>query len=149
MRFFQDWIKCISCVDRHTTDLTQHALNSGRKLTTEQPLDSAQTVQVLEVLPDKSAIRRAFKKNAKIVFEQLANLGPDKLQQLQQELETNAEFLTVGEFTLNRQMISITSAPKTVHVEEIVPNVVHVSFGIDRLMGAVMNNQTVTPHVKT
>lgn len=100
-------------------------------------MDAARTVHTLEVVPDKTAIRRTFKKNAKAICAQLDHLDTDELLRIQCELDSNAASVTVGEFTLNRAMVTIVSTSKTVHVEDIIPNVVHVSFGIDRIMKAV------------
>lgn len=133
----QNWVKCASCADRLTADLAQHASNSGCKLTAEQQLDAPRTVHHFEVVPDKAAIRRTFKKNTKPICDQLASLTADQVLRMRHALDAGSASVTVGEFTLDRAMVTVVSAPKTVHVAEIVPNVVHVSFGIDRLMQAV------------
>lgn len=42
--------------------------------------------------------------------------------------------------TLNREMVNVKTASKTVHVEEIIPSVIEPSFGIGRIMYALLEH---------
>lgn len=44
------------------------------------------------------------------------------------------------EFKINKQMIPLKSYSKTVHVEEIVPNVIEPSFGIGRIIYTLLEH---------
>lgn len=44
------------------------------------------------------------------------------------------------EFQINKQMIPLNSYSKTVHVEEIVPNVIEPSFGIGRIIYTLLEH---------
>lgn len=44
------------------------------------------------------------------------------------------------EFNINKQMIPLKSYSKTVHVEEIVPNVIEPSFGIGRIIYTLLEH---------
>lgn len=43
--------------------------------------------------------------------------------------------------TLNKEMVSVRSSSKTVHVEEITPSVIEPSFGIGRIMYSILEHQ--------
>jgi glycyl-tRNA synthetase (class II) len=45
-----------------------------------------------------------------------------------------------SEFQLTPEMVSIKRHQKTIHVEEIIPNVVEPSFGIGRIMYALFEH---------
>jgi len=44
------------------------------------------------------------------------------------------------QFQINKQMIPLNSYSKTVHVEEIVPNVIEPSFGIGRIIYTLLEH---------
>lgn len=44
------------------------------------------------------------------------------------------------EATLTRDMVSVKKGQKTVHVEEVTPSVIEPSFGIGRIMYAVLEH---------
>lgn len=44
------------------------------------------------------------------------------------------------EFQINKEMIPLKSYSKTIHVEEIVPNVIEPSFGIGRIIYTLLEH---------
>lgn len=137
------WIECVGCADRSCFDLTQHSKTTGIRLVAEKKLAEPKTVEVIEVQPIKSVLGKTFKKDSKVVADALGALGNEDVNTVEQQLEKNNEYiLTVNgqDFKLTRDMIEVKRYEKTLHVEEIIPNVIEPSFGIGRIMYAVFEH---------
>ena len=109
----------------------------------EKKLPEPKTVDVIEAAPIKSALGKAFKKEAKDITEALQKLEPAEIEALDAALKEKAEYeLKVGEATykLTSAMLEVKRYQKTMHVEEFVPNVIEPSFGIGRIMYAIFEH---------
>lgn len=138
------WIECVGCADRSAYDLTQHTNATGVKLAAERKLPAPKTIKVTEAIPNKAAIGKAFKKDAKSITDELAKLSLDEVQQLGKALESTGETsITVGgnEIKLTKDLVDVKTLFKTIHVEEIVPSVIEPSFGIGRIMYALLEHR--------
>jgi len=134
------WIECVGCADRSAYDLTQHTNATGVRLAAEKKLPEPKTVEVTEAVPNKQIIGKAFKKDAKEITELLAKMSLDGLKKMDEELTANNSY-NLSNFTLNREMVSIKTSSKTVHVEEIIPSVIEPSFGIGRIMYSLLEHR--------
>lgn len=134
------WIECVGCADRSAYDLTQHTNATGVRLAAEKKLPEPKTVDVTEAIPNKQIIGKAFKKDAKELTDLLAKMSLDDLKKMDDELNTNNSY-SLNNFTLSRDMVSIKSSTKTVHVEEIIPSVIEPSFGIGRIMYSLLEHR--------
>lgn len=137
------WIECVGCADRSAYDLSQHTKATNVKLVAEKTLPQPKKVQVTEAVPNRSVIGKSFKKDAKIIIDYLAELNGDSLKLLEIELDNTGEYLLMidrAEFKLTKEMVAVKTTEKTLHVEEIIPNVVEPSFGIGRIMYAVFEH---------
>lgn len=139
------WIECVGCADRSAYDLTQHSNATGVRLAAEKKLPEPKTVEVTEAVPNKQILGKAFKKDAKAITDLLAKMAIDDIEVMDTELTANDSFklhlnsdVTV---TLNREMVSVKKATKTVHVEEIIPSVIEPSFGIGRIMYSLLEHR--------
>lgn len=83
------WIECVGCADRSAYDLTQHTNATGVKLTAEKKLPAPKTVNVTEAAPNKAAIGKSFKKDAKEICELLAKLQLTDLENLEKSISTD------------------------------------------------------------
>lgn len=61
------WIECVGVADRACYDLQQHSKATGAKLVAEKMLDEPKVVQVVEAIPNKAAIGKIYKAEAKQV----------------------------------------------------------------------------------
>ncbi|XP_070504506.1 glycine--tRNA ligase [Chironomus tepperi] len=134
------WIECVGCADRSAYDLTQHTNATGVRLAAEKKLPEPKTVEVTEAIPNKQIIGKAFKKDAKEITELLNKMSLDDLKKMDGELTANNSY-NLSNFTLNREMVSIKTSSKTVHVEEIIPSVIEPSFGIGRIMYSLLEHR--------
>lgn len=138
------WIECVGCADRSAYDLTQHTKATGIKLTAEKKLSAPKIVDVCEIVPNKVIIGKTFKKNSKAVQDMLAALDEDEIVSLEKILNENEEqeFVLPNNIVvkITRDMIEVKRYKKTIHVENIIPSVIEPSFGIGRIMYAMLEH---------
>ncbi|TMW53742.1 hypothetical protein DOY81_001147 [Sarcophaga bullata] len=136
------WVECVGCADRSAYDLSQHMQATGVRLVAEKRLPAPKTVEVSEIVANKQALGKTFKKDAKTITDALSKLSLDDIKTVEQQLTEAKEYtLNVNEdssFKLTADTISVKHSTKTVHVEEIIPSVVEPSFGIGRIMYALL-----------
>ncbi|GAB6020011.1 hypothetical protein CHUAL_002761 [Chamberlinius hualienensis] len=138
------WIECVGCADRSCFDLTQHSKATNVRLAAEKLLTQPKVVDVVEIQPNKGALGKAFKKDAKLISESLSSLSTEAVDEFEKSLAVKGEYLLTttggGEFVINKDMATVKRYQKTLHVEEVVPNVIEPSFGIGRIMYAIFEH---------
>eukprot|EP00092_Neocalanus_flemingeri_P108752 GFUD01139673.1.p1 GENE.GFUD01139673.1~~GFUD01139673.1.p1 ORF type:complete len:628 (-),score=184.26 GFUD01139673.1:183-2066(-) len=136
------WVECVGCADRSAYDLTQHSQATGVKLCAEKRLPAPVTRDIMEIVPNKGAIGKAFKKEAKSVTDMLAKLSLEQIEKVEADLaggEASVE-MDGKPVLLSKDMVSVKKYQKTFHVEEIIPSVIEPSFGIGRVMYAIFEH---------
>ncbi|KAG8443517.1 hypothetical protein GDO86_012062 [Hymenochirus boettgeri] len=137
------WIEIVGCADRSCFDLTCHARVTKVPLVAEKPLKEPKTVNVIQFDANKGAIGKAYKKDAKLAMEYLAVCDECYILDKEKLLQEKGEFTIETEgktFQLTKEMVSVKRFQKTVHVEEIVPNVIEPSFGLGRILYTVFEH---------
>ncbi|XP_014825413.1 PREDICTED: glycine--tRNA ligase [Poecilia mexicana] len=137
------WIEIVGCADRSCYDLKCHARATKVPLVAEKPLKEPKTVNVVQFEPNKGAIGKAYKKDAKLAMEYLAVCDECFIAEQEQLLNDNGEFTIETEgktFTLTKDMVGVKRFQKTLHVEEVVPSVIEPSFGIGRIMYTIFEH---------
>uniref|UniRef100_A0A224XJA3 Glycine--tRNA ligase n=1 Tax=Panstrongylus lignarius TaxID=156445 RepID=A0A224XJA3_9HEMI len=138
------WVECVGCADRSAYDLTQHTKATGIRLAAEKKLPAPKTVEISEAQVNKGLVGKMFKKDAKLITETLSKLSLDEINEMEARLNDTSEYeLTTtdgSKFKLSREMVTSKTFNKVVHVEEITPSVVEPSFGIGRIMYAVLEH---------
>lgn len=143
----------MGCADRSAYDLTQHTQATGVRLVAEKKLVEPKVEDVVAAVPNKGAIGKGFKKDAKVILEQLAALSASEVENLEKQLRKNgyiknelivenyfikkmfcvyrAYVLTINavNYSLGSDMVSVKRYQETRHVEEIIPSVIEPSFG--------------------
>ncbi|KAG8009487.1 Glycine--tRNA ligase [Nibea albiflora] len=115
----QGWIEIVGCADRACYDLSCHSRATRVPLVAEKPL--------------KEPISFNSPCSSAIIWLQPA------VRKLDLRLEFSLE--TAGKtFKLSKDMVSVKRFQKTLHVEEIVPNVIEPSFGIGRIMYSIFEH---------
>ena len=117
---------------------------AGVRLAAEKKLSAPRTVDVVEMVPNKGPLGKAFKKEAKAVTDALAALGADAVDKHEAALKADGKFtLTLASgasFDITKDMVAVKRCQKTVHVEELIPSVIEPSFGVGRVMYAVFEH---------
>nr|XP_033787639.1 glycine--tRNA ligase [Geotrypetes seraphini] len=142
------WIEIVGCADRSCYDLSCHARATKVPLVAEKRLNEPKTVNVVQFDASKSAVGKAYKKDAKLVLEYLAICDECYITEMEKLLNEVGEFSIETEgktFKLTKDMVNVKRFQKTLHVEEIVPNVIEPSFGLGRIMYTVLEH---TFHVR-
>lgn len=144
------WVECVGCADRSAFDLTQHYKATGIKLCAEKKLDQPVVKEVVELAFNKGTIGKAFKKDAKAVTDKLSTLDTETIEKIEKDLlqKASGDGVTfclhvddIGDISLTRDMITgVKRYEKKVHVEEIIPSVIEPSFGIGRIMYALLEH---------
>ncbi|KAH8405264.1 hypothetical protein KR222_000719 [Zaprionus bogoriensis] len=138
------WVECVGCADRSAYDLSQHTAATGVRLVAEKRLPAPKTVEVSEIVPNKQTLGKTFKKDAKAITEALAKLSLDDIKQAETQLAAGEQYkLTLADgasHELSAETISVKHSSKTIHVEEFIPSVVEPSFGIGRIMYALLEH---------
>ncbi|NWR22094.1 GARS ligase, partial [Emberiza fucata] len=141
------WIEIVGCADRSCYDLSCHARATKVPLIAEKHLKEPISFQNKPASPqfeaNKGAIGKAYKKDAKVVMEYLSMCDECYISEMEQLLNEKGEFTVETEgktFLLTKDMVTVKRFQKTLHVEEIIPNVIEPSFGIGRIMYTVFEH---------
>ncbi|KAL8164836.1 UNVERIFIED_CONTAM: hypothetical protein K2H54_010009 [Gekko kuhli] len=152
------WIEIVGCADRSCYDLSCHARATKVPLAAEKPLKEPisfrnkpvlwqgslpVTANVVQFEANKGAVGRAYKKEAKLVLEYLAICDECYINEMEKLLNEKGEITIETEgktFQLTKDMVTVKRFQKTLHVEEVVPNVIEPSFGIGRIMYTVFEH---------
>lgn len=136
------WVECVGCADRSAYDLTQHTNATGVKLVAEKTLEEPKTIEVTEAVPNRAAIGKQFKAEAKDLIEKLSKLSIAQLNDLKVAIDNSTDY-KLDDISLTKDHVSVKTYMKTVHVEEIIPSVIEPSFGIGRIMYSLLEHRFV------
>lgn len=131
------WIECVGCADRSCYDLTQHTKATNTKLIAQRRLAEPRKVFTVQCHPQKQAIGQKYKGDSQILMNYLYNLTEEQIDQLEKRVESESAVKISSndkEFEVTKDLYVVKREEKTLHVEDIVPNVIEPSFGIGRIM---------------
>lgn len=131
------WVECVGCADRSCFDLTQHTNATGAKLVAQRRLAEPKQVMVVQCLPNKQAIGKLYKKEGQPLMAYLESLNEEQIAELERTVAADGKFvvsLDGRQFEIAADHYTVKRGEKTVHVEDVVPNVIEPSFGIGRIM---------------
>ena len=140
------WIECVGCADRSAYDLTVHAKKTGAPLVVRTQLDEPITIEEWEIDVEKKKFGPLFKKDAKTVEEALMASSQENREKLAKELTDNGKItLSVagvgnGSVEIPKEAIKIEFRKRTEHMREFTPNVIEPSFGIGRMLYALIEH---------
>lgn len=136
------WLECVGCADRACYDLTQHSNTTKVRLTGSRHLKEPKEIEVVECLLNKQVIGKSFKKDSQAIVESLTSAKQRDLDNWEQELNNGFIRLNLNgkNFDVTKEMVSIHRMRKVIQVEEIVPNVIEPSFGIDRIFHSLLEH---------
>lgn len=137
------WIECVGCASRTCFDLENHMKHAKVDLYAERRLSTPQTREVLVAVPNKPLVGRTFKKAGGDIMAQLASLSQEQIGVLERQLAASGTVaVSVGDasYTLDSSMVSVEHKTETVSVEKFVPHVIEPSFGIGRILYALLEH---------
>ncbi|CAG9467587.1 unnamed protein product [Pedinophyceae sp. YPF-701] len=137
------WVECAGLADRSAYDLSAHGAASKTDLTAYVAFEKPKMVEVTVVKPDKKALGKEFKKDAKAVQAALEALSEEQAEAMKAKLEAAgaAELAAEGgAFTITSEMVAIERTTKKVTGRTFVPSVIEPSFGIGRILYALFEH---------
>ncbi|MGA1822120.1 MAG: glycine--tRNA ligase [Thermoplasmatota archaeon] len=134
------WIEMVGIADRSAYDLTQHSHGSGNDLKAQRKFYEPLIRNVKRVRADMSSVGPLFKGKAGEVIEILESLDPDMAGDLVDRKKPIPIEIQGEKFDVPYTAVSVIETKERVHTEDFVPNVVEPSFGIDRIMTAVLEH---------
>lgn len=133
------WVECIGHADRACFDLEVHGKACGIPHVASERLPEPIAVERYVVEPLRKKIGPKYKSNQKEVISALENLDEEGIQNLQSELKDGGA-ATVNGFEITEEMVNIKLEKKNVHEVKYAPSVIEPSYGIGRIMYAVMEH---------
>src|SRR6266487_4519888 len=140
------WIECVGCADRSAYDLSVHAQKTGASLMVRERLAQPISITEWQIDLDKKKFGPHFKKDGKTVEAAVEALPQDKreasVQDLQQDgkITIDVEGVGNGKVEISKDLIVIERRTRTENTREFVPNVIEPSFGIGRILYALMEH---------
>ncbi len=128
------WVELVGIADRTNYDLSRHMEFSGENLRAMRKYPEPKEVEVEEIIPDYRKMGPLFKGNAKKVAEALKAMNPADLHDdVTLEIDGN-------EYVVPESAYRVEKVRKKVSGEEFIPHVIEPSYGIDRILYAVMEH---------
>jgi len=139
------WVECVGHADRGCYDLQVHAERAKVENTASRRLATPKLVTVATAKVNKGVLGKTFKADGSLLIAFLEKLAEDVEAAVALEAQlaaTGSAPVLVGDktFTVERGMVSYTTAEKTVSVESFTPHVVEPSFGIGRIMTGILEH---------
>lgn len=139
------WIECVGHADRACYDLEQHSRRTGVPMVASVRL--AEPIQIEKVVaePNKKLIGPRFKGDQKIVTAAIEGLSEAAAEVLKASLEKDGQAPIAGPagegpFTITPDLVSFSVEKKTVSETKYTPSVIEPSYGIGRILYAVLEH---------
>ena len=119
------WLEVIGCADRGSFDLEAHAKASGHDLRCKRSIDPIIINQSI-MIPNKKAIALKYHDLTQQIVDQM--------------VLTNTSSMIIDDviYVMDESMYTIKNKTKTIEYEEFYPHVIEPSFGIDRLIYSIL-----------
>jgi glycyl-tRNA synthetase len=140
------WVECVGCADRSAYDLTVHAKKTGAPLIVRERLEKPISIEEWQIDLDKKKFGPHFKKDGKTVEAAVEALSQEKREALAQDLQLDGK-ITIdvegvgnGKVEIGKELIVIERRTRVENTREFTPNVIEPSFGIGRILYALIEH---------
>lgn len=140
------WIECVGCADRSAYDLTVHKNKTGAPLVVRQKLDTPNVRQEWTLEFNRKKFGPAFKKDGRIVEAALEATTQEQREAFAKQSQESGSFtidvpgVADGKATVTKELLEIKYSTITEHIREYTPNVIEPSFGIGRILYALLEH---------
>ena len=128
------WIEVIGIADREDYDLKAHSTASGQDLTLFKSFENPIKTKKKLIKPKMGKIGPVFKEKTPSILKKLKE-GKNEIKDGKISLEIDGEEITIGE-----EMYSLEEVEEEVYGEKIIPHVIEPSYGIDRILYALLEH---------
>lgn len=130
------WIELVGIADRGSYDVQAHITHSGADLTAFERFEESKEVEQTKVKPNYSALGPLFKGKAKQVAEALEKMTAESLSEKSNiTVEVDGKKLTVPP-----ECYDLAIKTEKVSGRKLVPHVIEPSYGVDRILYAVLDH---------
>ena len=134
-----DWLECVGCADRGSFDLQTHSKYGNMQLSAKRQLKKSIEQITLEPKLNLKLIGKTIGKFTPIVVKDFENFTQENLKEIKDKIDNNEFSIKFDNtiYPITKEMITIEQVTKIIDYEEFYPHVIEPSFGIDRLLYAV------------
>lgn len=133
------WVECVGHADRACYDLEQHATATKTPMVASELLKAPIEVESYICEPNKKKIGPKFKMDQKKIITALEALDNEGAQALEASLSTTGTADVAG-FGITPDLVSFKKEKKTVQEVKFTPHVIEPSFGMGRILYAVLEH---------
>ncbi len=134
------WIECVGHADRSCYDLECHSAKTGIPLVASQRLDEPILVDKTIAEANKKLIGPKFKGDQKKVLAAIEALDGSALDEFKSNLDGKGVAILDGGFEITPELVSFKNEKKHIHEAKYLPSVIEPSFGIGRILYAVLEH---------
>ena len=129
------WIECVGCADRSAYDLTVHSKKTGHPLIVREQLKEPIIEQKWVAIYDRKTFGMKFKKDAKAIEAAIEGLSDEQKMAAASSGTTN-----VNDIELSSDLVRFEKQEIKSNIRDYTPNVIEPSFGIGRILYAVLEH---------
>lgn len=134
-----DWLECVGCADRGCYDLETHSTHSNTVFKARRYLSQPYEKKNFKYQLNMKVIGNQYKKLVPQILDHFNNRNQSQLAEYKKELELKYIVLDLeSSIILTNEMVTITEETVLVEYEEYYPHTIEPSFGIDRIMYAIL-----------
>jgi len=127
------WVETVGIADRTDYDLRAHEKQSGQRFAVFMPYEAPRKERKVRVIANMGALGPRFRAKAKAVADALADAvpGPDGVTLI---IDGEEVFISPDLYQVREEEVEIPG-------EEVTPHVIEPSYGIDRMIYAVLEHR--------
>ena len=129
------WIECVGCADRSAYDLTVHSKKTGHPLIVREQLKEPIIEQKWVAIYDRKTFGMKFKKDAKAIEAAIEGLSDE-----QKMAAASSGTTKVNDIELSSDLVRFEKQEIKSNIRDYTPNVIEPSFGIGRILYAVLEH---------
>ena len=133
------WTELVGVADRGSYDVQAHIDHSGADLTAFERFEEPKEIEQEVVKPNFGALGPLFRGEAKMVSEALAGLSTEKVKG---KKEVTVD-LDGKKFVVPASCYEVVRKIEKVSGRKLVPHVIEPSYGVDRMLYAVLDHSYV------
>ena len=126
------WVETVGIADRTDYDLLAHQRQSGERFVVFLPYETPKAERQIRVIPNMGALGPRFRGKARAVADAICRYIPGP-EGITIDLEGEEVFISPDLYEVREEMVDIPG-------EEITPHVIEPSYGVDRMIYAVLEH---------
>jgi glycyl-tRNA synthetase len=131
------WVETVGVADRGCFDVSAHLSHSGADLTAFDKFDEPREMEIDKVKPVHAKLGPLFKAKASAVADALSSMTPEQLPKGATEIELNVNGEKV---CIPNDCYQVVRVKEKVSGTKVVPHVIEPSYGVDRILYAILDH---------